>query len=355
MTTERGLNPVSVQGSGETLVPAVQQGTIVVLLVDDQALVDEAVRRMLVDQPDIQLHYQDNALGAVEAAARLGPTVILQDLIMPEVDGLTLIPRYRDAVATKDIPIIVLSSREDAVVKRDAFLGGANDYLVKLPDPIELVARIRLHANAYLHRVQRDHFCRQLSESERRLASTNHLLAERVGELQEARDELSRLVSTDSLSGLYSRRRWLEMATAEFVRHRRYGSPLGVLTADLDFFKRINDTHGHSVGDEVIRQMGALLRAVGRPSDAAGRLGGEEFAMLLPETAASGAEEVARRIVTACRELTIPVAGGELKVSCSVGGADATPVDETIEQVLQRADTALYDAKHRGRDGWWFR
>jgi two-component system chemotaxis family response regulator WspR len=157
---------------------------LVVLLVDDQALVEEAVRRMLADQPDIQLHYHSTALDAVDVAADLTPMVILQDLVMPDLDGLALIPRYRADWVTRDIPIIVLSSKEDAAVKRDAFLGGASDYLVKLPDPIELVARIRLHANAYIHHLQRDDFCRRLGESEHRLSAANqhrfavrHLLA----------------------------------------------------------------------------------------------------------------------------------------------------------------------------------
>jgi two-component system chemotaxis family response regulator WspR len=328
---------------------------LVVLLVDDQALVDEAVRRMLADQPDIELHYHSKALDAVDVAAELGPTVILQDLVMPDLDGLALIPRYRADWVTRDIPIIVLSSKEDAAVKRDAFLSGASDYLVKLPDPIELVARIRLHGNAYFDHLQKDDFCRRLGESEQRLATANQELASRVGELQQARDELSRLVSTDSLSGIFSRRRWLELASAEFARHKRYGSsPFTILTADLDFFKQINDTHGHAVGDEVIRQFGALLRAVGRQSDAAGRLGGEEFAMLLTETSAAGAETVARRIVTDCRDLRIPVAGTELQFSCSVGGTTATPADQSMEQVLQRADAALYEAKRNGRSCWRF-
>src|SRR5262245_34922651 len=100
---------------------------IVVLMVDDQAMVAEAVRRMVADQSDIQFHYQGNASQAVEAAVQLRPTVILQDLVMPDVDGLTLITRYRGEEATQDVPIIVLSSKEDAVIKRDAFRGGAND------------------------------------------------------------------------------------------------------------------------------------------------------------------------------------------------------------------------------------
>src|SRR5205085_8106776 len=127
-------------------VPAAPE-RLVVLLVDDQPLVEEAVRRMLADQPDIELHFHSKALDAVDVAAQLGPMVILQDLVMPDLDGLALIPRYRADWVTRDIPIIVLSSKEDAVVKRDAFLGGSSYYLLTWPDPTELVARLRLHAN----------------------------------------------------------------------------------------------------------------------------------------------------------------------------------------------------------------
>jgi two-component system, chemotaxis family, response regulator WspR len=278
--------------------------------------------------------------------------VILQDLIMPDVDGLTLVSRYRAAPTTKDIPIIVLSSNEDPVIKRDAFRGGANDYLVKLPDKIELIARIRLHSKAYLNQIQRDEAYRNLSESQRQLVVSNNALAERISELQAVRDELSRMVSTDSLTGLCSRRRWLELATAEFTRYRRHRRPLAFLMMDLDFFKRINDTLGHDAGDEVIRQFACVLRAACRQSDVAGRIGGEEFGMLLPETPAGGAEEVARRIVAACRGLDISTPAGPVKFSCSVGVAEATEFDGTVEGTLRRADTALYDAKRAGRDGW---
>ena len=121
---------------------------------------------------------------------------------------------------------------------------------------------------------------------------------------------------------------------------------------DLDFFKRINDTWGHDIGDEVIRQFASVLRAASRQSDSAGRVGGEEFAMVLPETPLAGAEEVARRIVTTCRGLDISTPKGHLKFSCSVGVAEATETDASVEDMMRRADSALYEAKHAGRDGW---
>ena len=319
-----------------TAVPQAERA--VVLLVDDQAMVGEAIRRMLLDQPDIEYQYCSKGSLAVETAERLKPTVILQDLVMPDVDGLTLVSRYRASSAIRDTPVIVLSSKEDPAIKRDAFQGGANDYLVKLPDKIELVARIRLHSKAFVTQIQRDEAYRQLEE--------------RIQELQAARDELSRLVSTDSMTGLYSRRRWFELAATEFSRHRRHKRPLTVLMADLDFFKRINDTFGHDIGDDVIRRFAGVLREGGRESDLPGRIGGEEFAVLLPETPMAGAEKVARRVVTACRAVTVPIPTGHVTFTCSLGVAEAIESDGGVDDMLRRGDAALYEAKRGGRDGW---
>jgi sigma-B regulation protein RsbU (phosphoserine phosphatase) len=143
---------------------------IVVLLVDDQAIVGEAIKRMLADQTDIQFHYCQNPFESIELAAELRPTVILQDLVMPEVDGLTLVKFFRAHSVTKDIPLVVLSSTEDAKTKAEAFGLGANDYLVKLPDRLELIARIRYHSQAYIHLLERNEMFARLSASEQRMA-----------------------------------------------------------------------------------------------------------------------------------------------------------------------------------------
>ncbi|HEX4796096.1 MAG TPA: HD domain-containing phosphohydrolase [Humisphaera sp.] len=121
----------------------------VVLLVDDQAIVVAAIQRQLAAEQDIEFHACTNPAAAVETAARLAPSVILQDLVMPDVDGLDLITSYRNHAATRQTPLIVLSSQEEAKTKAEAFRRGANDYLVKLPQPVELIARIRYHSRAY--------------------------------------------------------------------------------------------------------------------------------------------------------------------------------------------------------------
>ncbi len=128
---------------------------IKVLLVDDQAIVGEQVRRMLSEQ-DIEFHFCKDSANAVSVALEISPTIILQDLVMPDIDGMTLVRYYRAHPKLKDIPVIVLSSKEEAETKAELFAKGANDYLVKLPDKIELIARIKYHSNGYINLLQRN-------------------------------------------------------------------------------------------------------------------------------------------------------------------------------------------------------
>lgn len=144
---------------------------ITVLLVDDQAMIGEAVRRMLSAEKDISFHFCNDPAKALETAERVQPTVILQDLVMPEIDGLTLVRQFRAQEKTKDIPMIVLSTKEEPVIKAEAFSLGANDYLVKLPDKIELIARIRYHSRAYINLLQRNEAYQALFKSQQRLAA----------------------------------------------------------------------------------------------------------------------------------------------------------------------------------------
>ncbi|MCP4578608.1 MAG: SpoIIE family protein phosphatase [Deltaproteobacteria bacterium] len=136
--------------------PVFSKHTITVLLVDDQEIVAEAVRRMLAEEPDIKLEYCQDPTKALDMARQIHPTLILQDLIMPGIDGLTLVRFFRAAEATRRIPLIVLSSKEDPATKAEAFSRGANDYLVKLPDKVELIARIRYHSKAYITLLERN-------------------------------------------------------------------------------------------------------------------------------------------------------------------------------------------------------
>jgi adenylate cyclase len=126
------------------------------LVVDDQELVGMLVRKMLADQPDVEVHFRRTAADALEAAAAVRPTVILQDLVMPDVEGAEMVHRYRALPETAHVPVIVLSAIEEPVVKAQLLAGGASDYLVKLPDAVELAARVRLHSEAHARLLERN-------------------------------------------------------------------------------------------------------------------------------------------------------------------------------------------------------
>lgn len=161
-----------------------------VFLVDDQAIIGETVRRQLSDQPDIDFHYCPRGTEAVQLAREIRPTVILQDLIMPGLDGLTLVQQFRQTPETKNIPIIVLSAKEDPEVKSQAFAAGANDYLVKPPDKTELIARIYYHSRAYLSQIERDEAYRALRQSQRQLVDNNMALTQLSEKLRQNNDAL---------------------------------------------------------------------------------------------------------------------------------------------------------------------
>ena len=144
---------------------------VTVLLVDDQPIIGEAVRRMLAGEEGLAFHYCKDAPRALEVAAEVGPTVILQDLVMPEIEGLELVKRFRADERFRDVPIIVLSTKEEAAVKAEAFAVGANDYIVKLPDRLELIARVRYHSRGFIALGERNEAFAALQASQQVLAN----------------------------------------------------------------------------------------------------------------------------------------------------------------------------------------
>jgi signal transduction histidine kinase/HPt (histidine-containing phosphotransfer) domain-containing protein len=183
-------------GKGDNANP--EEYAAMVLLVDDQVMVAEAIRRSLANQPNVDFHYCIDPNEAIRLAIQIKPTVILQDLVMPGIDGLTLVRNFRSNPATKDIPIIVLSTKEEPTVKGQSFAAGANDYLVKLPDKIELLARIRYHTKAYVNQLQRDDAFRALRESQQQLVDNNTQLISLNQKFEEATRAKSEFLANTS-------------------------------------------------------------------------------------------------------------------------------------------------------------
>lgn len=170
-------------------------------------------------------------------------------------------------------------------------------------------------------------------------------------ELQQVNEKLERLANTDSLTGLANRRHFMEVLNAEIERAERYDRALSLVLVDLDHFKEVNDSWGHLVGDEVLRATARVLESVCRDVDLAGRIGGEELALILPETTEEGASTVAERVRSRIENLRHEAPDGEgFRVTGSIGVAWLDDDVHSREDLLRQADRALYRAKEEGRN-----
>ena len=311
-----------------------------VLVVDDQPVMLEKLRQMLADLENVEVCFVTDGTTAIEAALAFRPTVILQDMVMPGIGGLDLIRDYREQRTLADVPVIVLSAMDAPEVKGSCFETGANDYLVKLPDRIELLARIRYHSAAYVKGIERDEAFHLLKVSQQQLADANI--------------HLQRLNGQDGLTGIANRRRFDEVLRSEWQRGCRTGQPLSVLMCDVDHFKRYNDSFGHLAGDLCLQKVASALTGnLKRPGDLAARYGGEEFALVLPDTDARGALIVAegcRRLLESLAIVACEQQDGSV-VTMSIGVATVVPITASKpDSLLQEADNAMYYAKASGRN-----
>ncbi len=231
---------------------------------------------------------------------------VVLDLVMPGMDGLKLIEKIRKHNTT--LAILVVTGHGSAETTVAAMRLGATDFVTKPVDAAFLDLRIR-----------------------------------RAYDLELAR----RLANTDGLTGLYNHRHLQERLRQEIERAGRYGRPLSVVMADLDHFKRFNDTYGHPRGDEVLIEVSHTLRQVTRAADIVARYGGEEFTLILPETPTHDAGVLAER-ARSCVE-ALEFGEKEARVTLSLGIASLAP-GMSQAALIQAADTALYTAKHRGRN-----
>ena len=247
--------------------------------------------------------------------------VVLCGADVPKLDGEKLLRMKDSSPGGANIPFLYLT--EGGVEHRARVLErGASDAIEKPFHPPELVARLQLHLK--VKRLQDELVLKNAS--------------------------LARLSSLDALTGLRARRYVDEMLNIEFLRARRYRTDLALVMLDVDHFKRINDEHGHVAGDAVLRGLSELLLCVTRRTDVAGRYGGEEFVVIMPQSRASSAETFAERLRESVEKARFPVAGGDLKVTLSAGVAQYDRTVSSPEDLLSRADRALYDAKEGGRN-----
>ena len=296
-----------------------------VLLVDD----DELMRTQL----SILLQhagYIVSVAGSGEEALRCldaDPcSIVISDWEMPEMDGIALTRHLRSQRLESYIYVFLLTVRR---AKRDIVVGlqaGADDYISKDAPPEEILARL---------------------ETARRIVTLEQAL-------RSANRENRRLAITDALTGVRNRRYMMKYLPREFDRCRRYGHAIAALVCDLDHFKRVNDSLGHDAGDEVLREFCSRTQSCLRTTDWMARTGGEEFAVVLPETDLVGAAIVAERIRTAVALEPMQTCMGQLKITVSIGASALIPPRElsrlTHTDLLHVADKCLYESKSQGRN-----
>ena len=267
------------------------------------------------------------ALASVEATP---PDLILLDVMMPKIDGIEVARRIRANKSLPFIPIIMQTALDSTEHKVEGLDAGAHDYITK---PIEF-AELRARVNSMLQ-------IKRLQEE----------LAERERQLREVNEKLLFISRVDGLTEVDNRRHLEERLKEMWEHASRLGEELGCVMCDIDKFKSVNDTYGHQVGDEVLRQFAAILKREAREIDRVGRYGGEEFMLLLPGSGIEDAATFAERVRKATEEHTFTFEGGELKRTASFG-VSAWPngrIDDA-EGLVKAADDALYVAKETGRN-----
>ena len=244
------------------------------------------------------------------------PSLAILDWMMPGQSGVAICQKLRQAHAMPYVYVILLTSHADKQHVIAGIEAGADDYVTKPFDADELRVRVRA--------------------------------GQRIVELQE---QLRIQATHDALTGIWNRGATLEMLEQSLVRARREGTWVGILLADLDHFKQINDTYGHLAGDEVLREAARRMASVLRPYDVLGRYGGEEFVIILPGCGPDAIEGLGERLRCCLAATAVTMPAGSISFTASIGAA-TTGGKDTVETsaLLRAADEALYHAKRAGRN-----
>jgi diguanylate cyclase (GGDEF)-like protein len=292
---------------------------------------DDPVTRMLMTRFLRKAGYEVDAVpNGAEALDRITNRyypILITDWEMPGMDGVALCKAVRNMSLDGYVYALLLTARDSKEHIIAGLEAGADDYLVKPVHEPELIARLN---------------------AGRRILTLEHSLR--------AANQRNRVLSiTDALTGAYNRRYLMEQLPREVERCRRYAYPLSVIMCDIDHFKNINDTQGHSVGDDVLQQLIARIqRSIRSNSDWIARYGGEEFLMVFPETDFKSAMFVAEKIRTTLSAKPFPTRGGDVAVTASFGVASTGPTGPDlslkVEGLIKTADQCLYRSKEEGRD-----
>jgi len=294
-----------------------------ILIVDDSPTIRLSLSRALQDEfMPMEAIDGEQAWEFISSDSRI--EVVITDLSMPRLDGLGLVKRMRDSVVmrVRNMPVIMVTGDNDTAAREASFTAGANDFVAKTSDRVELLARLRAH---------------------RKLAVT-------LRELEESQRELREQANTDPLTRLANRRFFSHIANKELSLMRRQKEYFAVLMMDIDHFKHTNDTFGHAAGDYVLVQVAQTLSKNVREEDTLARVGGEEFVVSSPYTNRLAAIVLAERLRKAVESLEIQFEGNNIPVTISIGIAMQPQDGDVLETLLAAADERLYTAKNAGRN-----
>jgi diguanylate cyclase (GGDEF)-like protein len=264
--------------------------------------------------------------------------LILLDVQMPGMNGFEVARLIRANPKTGHFPIIfVTAGMKDLLDQIEGYETGAVDYLMKPFEPVILRSKVRVFQELYQQRKVIERFYSNLEQ----------IVEERTAELKDANETISRLAATDELTKLFNRRSFNDNLAAAVSATRRHQYPLAMIMIDLDHFKTVNDTFGHSEGDEVLKTFADVLREMIRVEDIAARWGGEEFVVILPHTSCDAAAALAERIRVAFERQV----GSTKPITLSASfGVVQLQEEENPDDLIRRADAALYRAKDNGRN-----
>ncbi len=306
-----------------------------VLAVDDTPT-NLVLLRSVLEKAGFEVLTAADGFEAVEIAVRERPDLMLLDVMMPDRDGLETCSILKAQPDTASIPVIFVTSVAESNRILEAFSVGGCDYVTKPFKAQELLARVSVHI--------------QLRRAEEELRLKNDRMEELATDLAETNARLVTLNRVDPLTQLLNRRTWEDAVVQEHQRCQRSGNAYGIVMIDVDAFKAFNDSLGHPAGDECLRRIGLAITSACRQVDTAGRYGGEEFVILVPDLQGEAAVKLAERIRKAVWDLGIahPESATAGRVTVSLGVA--TSASGSLESVLTAADDAMYVAKKAGRN-----
>ncbi len=313
-----------------------------VLVVDDDPMAVKLTSRML-ENAGYEVLTAENGVEALRVMAQVGPPLVVTDWMMPEMDGVEFTRAVREHTEIGFVFIVLVTAQNEADRLVEAFEAGVDDYVTKPFNQRELLARLR--AGERIVELQHDLDRRQLE-----LHRANAEMQVANARLDEANKKLHLMATTDELTGLTNRRAAMALLADQWAAACRHPEPMSCVMLDIDHFKSFNDTHGHAVGDLVLRETAQTLAKTARQEERVCRVGGEEFLVLCPHAKAAEAAVAAERMRKAIEAHVFKAESGDLSVTISLGVAQREEGMAAADDLLRASDDALYAAKEAGRN-----